>query len=307
MKNKCFDIGIIQAFLDGEVASDLSERIVKHTAECDNCALAMNEAEEENAFAFSALDSEFNVLVPTERLRTKLFFAIEEIENKRSIGLWTRLTERFAFLGEIDLRSPSVAALACTLLFVGTFAFALKFYPSMKGVEVAVIDPRGPVDPAPDVEKVGGNQRDEEAASEEPPEETPIIRVDNRTKQKKRPRVNSSRFGGARIIKAGGIVKPPKPKKLGPAVEGEDIYLSTISTLNNNVDQNKDLAMRPKERIAFERNLAMVNNAITSMKAEVRKNPKNQAAKELLKSSYQNKIDLLNSVSEKNELMASIQ
>ena len=42
------------------------------------------------------------------------------------------------------------------------------------------------------------------------------------------------------------------------------------------------------------------------IKAEVRKNPKNDAAKDALRASYQNKIDLLSSVTEKTELMASL-
>ena len=48
------------------------------------------------------------------------------------------------------------------------------------------------------------------------------------------------------------------------------------------------------------------NDAIVKMQKEVRKNPKNEAARQVLRSSYQNKIDLLNSVAEKTELMASI-
>jgi hypothetical protein len=42
------------------------------------------------------------------------------------------------------------------------------------------------------------------------------------------------------------------------------------------------------------------------MRQEVKRNPKNESAKQVLYSSYQNKIDLLNSVSQKQELMASI-
>jgi hypothetical protein len=51
--------------------------------------------------------------------------------------------------------------------------------------------------------------------------------------------------------------------------------------------------------------MAVVNDAIRKMKDVVKKNPKNQSAKQVLYSSYQNKIDLLNSVAEREELMAS--
>jgi hypothetical protein len=64
--------------------------------------------------------------------------------------------------------------------------------------------------------------------------------------------------------------------------------------------------MRPSERVAYERDMAMVNDSIDRMRREVKKNPKNESAKQVLYSSYQNKIDLLNSVSQKGELMASL-
>ncbi len=64
--------------------------------------------------------------------------------------------------------------------------------------------------------------------------------------------------------------------------------------------------MRPGERIAYERDMAVVNDAIAKMRNEVKRNPRNETAKQVLYSSYQNKIDLLNSVSQKEELVASL-
>ncbi len=52
--------------------------------------------------------------------------------------------------------------------------------------------------------------------------------------------------------------------------------------------------------------MAVVDDAIDKMRREVKKNPRNESAKQVLYSSYQNKIDLLNSVSQKGELMASL-
>ena len=72
MREKCFDEGIIQAFLDGELASDLLENVARHVSLCNNCAVLMAEAEEESAFAFSVIEQEFNTLVPTQRLWTKI-------------------------------------------------------------------------------------------------------------------------------------------------------------------------------------------------------------------------------------------
>lgn len=87
---------------------------------------------------------------------------------------------------------------------------------------------------------------------------------------------------------------------------GEDSYVKTIASLSKTVDEKKDLVLRPSQRIAYERDMAMVNDSIDKMRQEVKRNPKNQSARQVLYTSYQNKIDLLNSVSQKEELMASV-
>jgi hypothetical protein len=87
---------------------------------------------------------------------------------------------------------------------------------------------------------------------------------------------------------------------------GEESYIKTIATLNTTVANRKDEVLSPSMRYAFERDLAVTDDAITKMKLEVRRNPKNEAAKQILRASYQNKIDLLNSVANKTELMASL-
>jgi hypothetical protein len=90
-------------------------------------------------------------------------------------------------------------------------------------------------------------------------------------------------------------------------IPGEDSYLKTIESLEKTSDLQKDAVMRPSERIAYERNMAVVNDSIRRVREQVRRNPRNEAAKEVLYSSYQNKIDLLNSISQKEELVASLE
>ena len=83
-KQNCYDVGVIQAFTDGELQSDMQEKVIGHIALCDECATLLAETEEETAFAFSVLDQELNTLVPTERLRTKVFESIKEEREKES-------------------------------------------------------------------------------------------------------------------------------------------------------------------------------------------------------------------------------
>src|SRR4029079_2340373 len=89
-------------------------------------------------------------------------------------------------------------------------------------------------------------------------------------------------------------------------IPGEESYVKTIASLDQTVNGQKDAVMKPSERVSYERDMAVVDDAINKMRAEVRKNPKNESAKQVLYTSYQNKIDLLNSVSQREELVASL-
>ena len=98
MTGKCLDSGAIQAFLDGELDFKQSEAVAEHIGACDDCAMQLAVAEEETSMAFSALEQEFNTLVPTQRLWTKINDSIER--EKKSF--WTPI---FAFF-----KQPSIAA-----------------------------------------------------------------------------------------------------------------------------------------------------------------------------------------------------
>lgn len=343
---KCFDIGTIQAFIDGELASGLSEKIIKHVALCGACATLLAETEEENALAFSILDEELNCLVPTERLRTKVFDSIRE--NERKTPFWQKLTgklgfaEGFNFSEGFNFRSPSLAAFASVLLFVGAFAAILgvNFLENVPATsEVAV-------NTAPDASSLRVNeiivpetpaQNDGSALSGEIAENSagsPVIeagsdspenfeksRTDFRQTRAARFRVqkadytrtvaapNNSRLstGNNAADLSGTRSTSTSPAAASPNLAEEDGYLQTIATLRRSVDRSKEIVLRPTELVDYERDLAVVDDAIKKMKAEVRRNPSNQAAREVLRDSYKNKIDLLNSVAEKSEMIASIQ
>jgi ribosomal protein S15P/S13E len=102
------------------------------------------------------------------------------------------------------------------------------------------------------------------------------------------------------------IDAPKQPVIQANYIPGEENYVKTIDTLAKTIDTQKDTALRPSERVSYERDMAVVNDAIAKMRKEVQKNPKNESAKQVLYSSYQNKIDLLNSVSQREELVASL-
>ena len=302
MIEKCFDEGIIQAFLDGELPTDTLENVARHTAMCPNCSLLLQQAEEESAFAFSALDMEFNTLVPTERIRTSLYEAISQIEKPRE-SFWTRI-----FGAGFSFSNPSIVAFASLVLVIGLFTtlyinregqntgdgIVASQQPSITSVAVK----SQPVvnESVKATNEIAVNQMavDKPAVSEQPTFQKAIYRPGRPAADNPGPKIR----GGSNIDN--------RPTNNIPVLLGEESYIKTIATLTESVNSRKDTVMRPSERVAFESDLAVVDDAIKKMRAEIRRNPKNEAAKQVLRSSYQSKIDLLNSVAEKTELMATL-
>lgn len=289
MKNNCLDIGTIQAFLDGELDGVLMENAADHLADCDDCAISLANSEEESAIAFTALDAELNTLVPTQRLWAKIN---SEIEREKK-PFWQTA---FAFF-----KNPTITAFASMLIVFGLFMAYLNSQAGEKDTQIAGMTESKTVITKPILVSKSSDP------IETPSENNSPINIDQPT-QKSR-----SDF---RVIKAVVTENQPiqkyrkTPDKEIPQpmsyqyLPGEESYIKTIATLENNVNSRKDEVLKPSDRFTYEQNLAIVNDSITKMRKEVKKNPRNGAAKQILMASYQNKVDLLNSVTESNELMA---
>lgn len=309
MMEKCFDEGTIQAFLDGELASDLAENVACHVALCDNCAAAMALAEEENSFAFAALETEFNALVPTERIRTRLFETISA-EKKT---FWQKI-----FGKGFRWTSPNIAAFASLIFVVTAFAVLLGVRENAPvGGNLARNNPpeKAPVSPVtatqiPEISGAGNpieEQKTDVYIADVPPVNSPVRRAAYQPRNDVRIQAQRAVYRPNNSAQTAPYAPVDIPKPANDyAISGEETYIRTIATLKQTVDNRKDEIMRPSARVAFEKDLAVVNDAIDKMRKEVRRNPKNEVAKEVLRASYQNKIDLLNSVAEKNELIASL-
>ncbi|MEP7038744.1 MAG: hypothetical protein ABI891_10390 [Acidobacteriota bacterium] len=299
MRDKCFEIGIIQAFLDGELASNVSENVARHVALCDDCAILLAEAEDETAFAFSALESELNTLVPTQRLWSKINDSIEKKERT----FWEKL---YAFVS-----NPTSIAFASILVVFGVFIGILNLQSNEpeKSVAQNVQNKQIPVLPVSKSEtNIAQNSQDADLSeikiTESNPEKRDYKVVKTKfEKAKESPKINKQSNSN---IKTPEVKTNYEPRMASENLSGEDSYLKTIAALTKTVDNRKDETLKPSARFAFEKDLAVIDDAIGKMQTEVKKNPKNETAKEMLRASYQNKIDLLNSVSEKSELMASL-
>lgn len=297
---QCFEAGTIQAFLDGELAANAQESVARHVAECDSCALALVVAEEETAFALAALDAEFNALVPTNRLWTKINDSIES-ENK---PIW-----RNAFAGFKNLfANASVAAFAGLIIVAGLFLFVKNSGTSEQKKYVSQkIESKPQTD---STEKAIESNVSFTAAN--PPEmkntaskNPSSAKAANVYRTVKATFVNAENGRKSNRKRQRDFVETEKSVAPG-FISGERIFISTIAALEKNVNGSKDEVLKPSARFYFEKDLAIADDAIARMKREVKQNPKNAAAKQILLASYQNKIDLLSSVADKTELMASL-
>ena len=294
MKGKCFEIGTIQAFLDGETSPDVSLRLTDHVASCDACATALARADEENAVVFSTLERELNVLVPTQRLWTRINETIA-VENR--LPVWQRI---FAYV-TATFAHPSIAVAAGIVLVLGMFAMVMIRDDGSQMVA------GGPVIVDPPPARVEDRANTTAAPVTEAP--TGSVAAASSVKFEKLPAKEMTALAAS--ARASQPIRPQnaiyrEPVSADGYLPGEESYVKTISDLKQNVDDQKDAVLSPSTRVSYERDMAVVNDSIKRMREAVKKNPKNQAARQVLYSSYQDKIDLLNSVAQREELIASL-
>jgi hypothetical protein len=299
MMEKCFDEGTLQAFLDNELSPDLSQSVARHLVDCDPCAILLAEVEEETAFAFAALEQEFNTLIPTQRLWTKINESIEVQHRKRSV--WQTV---LGFFSGISFTNPHVIAFGSLLLIVGVVSTLIV----MKNDNISTNTVAVNRDSVPSVQSTVQNSSSAITPGDEPTGTAPVNVSNPKTKQAPAFRIEKAVYSEpARKTSEKPFVKPAQPEAVVPQfVDGEENYVNTIARLENTVNKNKDEVLKPSARFSYEKDLAVVNDTITKMREKVRKNPKNEDAKQILFATYQNKIELLNSVTQRSELMASL-
>ncbi len=290
MTDDCLEIGTVQSFIDGELGSDSVSRVTGHIAVCDPCASMLAEAEDQSAIVFPALERELGTLVPTQRLWNKINDSIAE--ERKARPFWKKL---FGPAGAWSL-TPSMAAAGSLLIVAGVVSLAV-INRGVSTPEASVT--RSVADGTRPESKINNGSQTEIANSADPSEESmPSARP---IRAEYRPVARNTAVAAAAI-------EPRPSANVTPAayMPGEQSYIRTIDSLARTIAGQKDDTIRGSERMSFERDMAVVDDAIAKMRAEVRKNPKNESAKQVLYSSYQNKIDLLNSVSQKEELVASL-
>jgi hypothetical protein len=109
------------------------------------------------------------------------------------------------------------------------------------------------------------------------------------------------------IDKSGVLVAAatPRPKTPRPdLLPVERLYAREIAALKTSIERQKLQTLSPTLRAEYERNVAVVDEAIASTRAAVKSNPADKDAQEFLRAAYQGKLDLLSALAGKSELAA---
>ena len=288
---ECFEEGILQSYLDNELSPEMSERVAVHLAACSSCADAFAAASDEALLFSNAFQAEMSLEVPTVKLRQRIDAAIagtvasekRSFKNpKRGLQAW------FASLARQFKLSPrqalGFASLVAVIAFTALFAVIRSGNTPTQPAEVARLggtsDKKpGAVKPTP-TPSAGQNPNDETGHPSNRKPSQP-------TKPKLRSDPNAV----------------PQPNELpryevAKALPGERNYLKAIDSLAVEIDSTGETAMKPSLRAEYERNLAVVNQAIDSTRRMARLHPRDPDAAAFLYSSYQSKLDLLSAVAE---------
>ena len=282
---RCLDEAKLQSYFDGELSLDLMESVTSHLASCVTCAAAARELEEETALLTTALSTEFEASVPTERLRQRIDAAV--------------LGERVAFAQATEKRS-GLAAFFSGLLNFGTqrtlgYASLAVVIAFGAIVGVVMLKTDAPVtvpsnETAANSPKTTERQAENVPPSSSSPTQAQAVALSNTTA----PEVSANKGQTPRRIKPTQTALAPAPVKLFP---GERSYLQTIARLDSTIESNKK-AMRPSLRSEYERNLAVVDRAIAATRTAAKSNPNDPDAADFMFAAYQSKVDLLNTIAD---------
>jgi hypothetical protein len=307
---KHIDIGTIHAFLDGELSGDALEFAASHFSICDACSNLMLEAENETDAVMQAFSIENAYVVPTQRIWARINNEIDQLDPipgsaMQPVSIWQTA---FGWLGmnRLPQFAAPTAGLALGAALIAFFSFSGIFRQANPEINPPTI--ARSENPSSTIVNV---KPTDSTSSVEQQKSTPSVAI--RNEAQKRP-------DGFEAVKANyrveakpkpvtpKIIKNPPVKNVdlnAPLVE-ERLYLEAINGLSETVASTDEEVMRPSFRVEYEQNIAMMDKAIEKMQRQVRKNPNDENAKRILFASYQNKIDLLNTVAEKSQLMATI-
>ena len=315
--NTCLDEGTLQAYLDGELSPETLNAAAAHLAACASCAGAARDAEQELSLFSEAFAPALPASVPTAKLRARLDEAIAEMnapQRRFATEPAPRLRSLFdSIIASLTTFAPRQAtAFASFLVAVAlVFVFALMQSPERRkltGEETpSNKQTSAPASPAAQIEN--RTERDDTVAalpkqSEEFNAPAPARRAGFvKAGLNVRPQVERTREEVAATTPE--AVNPTVALKSEPVLEDEKTYISSIASLTSAIEAQGAVGLTPTLRAEYERNLAVVNQAIISSRVAARRNPQDTDAKEFLRAAYQNKVELLSAVADQAQIASS--
>ncbi|MDT7779581.1 MAG: hypothetical protein QOC99_2093, partial [Acidobacteriota bacterium] len=86
------------------------------------------------------------------------------------------------------------------------------------------------------------------------------------------------------------------------SLPGEKDYQTAIASLEKTIKLGGDASLRPSVRVAYERNLALLDSAISQTRSVAAQNPKDRDAVGFLMAAYQSKVELLTKVADQAQV-----
>jgi len=229
----------------------------------------------------TALQPEFEVPVPTDRLRARIEEAIAELQPNNGGRAYPAASSSRSWFGWLSgfFGSPQRAfsyATVAALVIAAVVGSVIYIRRGQQTSPIEVVKNNGPA---------------------------PLV------SPKSSPDVVTPPVPSPTVVKSPDLVFTPPPGKLLPRhsvreientaklLPGEQGYIKTIAALDATIKSNTR-PMRPGLQVEYQHNLAVVDNAIAATRAAVQKNPKDPDAAQFLISAYQSKVDLMTQVAD---------
>jgi anti-sigma factor RsiW len=317
MREICLDEGILQSYLDGELSLAMTEQVAGHIASCAPCAAMVREAEGELAIFNTAFVAEMALPIPSEQLRVRINQAVDALETAAAApppqGFKQKADAGWrVWLGTLAAAfTPQRAAGFASIIALITFGLIFSaVYKRNSGP--AVVNEERP-SPAVAVNRASGPVESGGAATVSATNPTPTVTIASTSTVEKHGRRNNTsnavaRYASVNSKSQGETARAnlPSTANVTPPVQpsmaelpGEKSYLKTIASLSTAIDASNSLTMQPTLRAEYERNLALVDQAISATRPVALSKPGDPSAAQFLYSAYQSKIDLLSAIADR--------
>jgi len=306
----CVAEGTLQAYLDGELSPETSKGVASHLASCASCAAAAREAEGELALFAAAYAPASPISVPTEKLRARLADAIAEMQPPQIAPPAPSRLHTFlnSLIASLTTFAPRQATAFASLLVAVALAIVFVAMQSPDNPpQVARVDE--PAVPAATVVRVPDNSPQIEISSNQAPVKVvsrPAAKNNRRAvfNQPKYETAGNVRTAAERAVQVEGE-NAAVAATTAPVLADEKTYLTSIASLTSAIETQGPQGLTPTLRAEYERNLAVVNQAIVASRVAARRNPEDTDAKDFLRAAYQNKVELLSAIADQAEIASS--